>query len=71
MVKRVQAAVESTINDYSGKPLDEVRTALARRWAATNEGAQITEPDLTRVATLISEGKRVWVTDDGRIMADD
>lgn len=41
------------------------------RWAATDDGASITEPDLTATVTLISEGKRVWIEPDGTIMADD
>lgn len=71
MVKRIQIAVEEVADEYLGRPVDEVRPVLAARWAAANEGAQITEPDLTRVAALISDGKRVWVTDDGTIMAED
>lgn len=71
MVRRIQVTVEEIVEEYLGRPVDEVRPALAARWAATNDGAQITEPDLTRVATQISDGKRVWVTNDGTIMAED
>jgi len=71
MVANVVAAVDEISRDYAGKAVDEIRPALAARWAAANDGASITEPDLTNIATLISQGKRVWVEPDGRIMADD
>lgn len=71
MVANIATAVDEIVRDYAGKPVQEVRAALAARWAAANDGASITEPDLTNVATLISQGKRVWVEPDGKIMADD
>lgn len=71
MVSNVADAVDAISREYAGRPVDEIRPALAARWAAANEGASITEPDLTNVATFISQGKRVWVEPDGRIMADD
>ena len=71
MVANVTKAMDEISKDYSGRPVEEVRPALAARWAAANDGAKITEPDLTNVATLISQGKRVWVTPGGKIMADD
>jgi hypothetical protein len=71
MVTNVAAAMDEISRDYSGKPVDDVRHALAARWASANDGAAITDPDLTNVAELISRGKRVWIEFDGRIMADD
>lgn len=71
MVANSAAAIDEVCRDLSGRPVHEVRPALAARWAASNEGASITEPGLTSVATLISQGKRVWVELDGRIMAED
>lgn len=71
MMRRTKLALESVVNDFSGRPVEEVKIVLAERWAASNEGASITEPDLTNVATLISAGKRVWIEPDGRILADD
>jgi hypothetical protein len=71
MVQRTQRALAHVNEQYAGHPVDEVKVALASAWAASNDGAAITEPDLTEVASLISNGKRVWIEDDGRIMADD
>lgn len=71
MVANTAEAIDEICRDFAGRPIDEVRPALAARWAASNEGASITEPELTNVATLISQGRRVWVEADGRIMADD
>lgn len=71
MVANTAAAVEEISRDYSGRPVDEVRPALAARWAESNAGAAITDPELTNIATLISQRKRVWVEPDGKVMADD
>lgn len=71
MVARTATALDEICRDFSRRPVDEVRPALAARWAASNEGASITEPDLTKIAKLISEGRRVWVEPNGKIMADD
>ena len=71
MVANTAAAVDEICRDFSGRPVEEIRPALAARWAASNDGASITEPDLTSIATIISEGRRVWVEADGKIMADD
>jgi hypothetical protein len=71
MVDNVATALDEVSREYAGRPIEEVRPALAARWAAANEGASIAEPDLTNVARLISQGKRVWIEPDGRIMADD
>lgn len=71
MVRRTQKAVTRISSEYSGRPLSEVREALASAWAESNDGASITEPDLTNVSRYISAGVRVWIEDDGRIMADD
>ena len=71
MVARSADALASVVRDYSGQSVDVVRTALLTRWRAANEGADITDPELSDVAKLISDGKRVWLEPDGRIIADD
>lgn len=71
MVARAQAVLVDISRDYSGKPIDEVKAALQERWASANEGASITDPELTVAAMAISNGKRVWMEDDGTIMAED
>ncbi|WP_442546150.1 hypothetical protein ACSBOX_21315 (plasmid) [Arthrobacter sp. KN11-1C] len=71
MVARVQAVLVDVSRDYSGKPVDEVKTVLQEQWASANEGASITDPELTGAATAISDGKRVWMEDNGTIMAED
>lgn len=57
--------------DYSGNPVDEIKTALKEQWASANEGASIRDPELTGAATAISNGKGVWMEDNGTIMAED
>ncbi|QHC71727.1 hypothetical protein [Rathayibacter sp. VKM Ac-2801] len=71
MVANIARAVDEVVHEYGGRPVEEIRPVLAARWAAANDGASITEPDLTKVAILISQGKRVWVEPNGKIMADD
>jgi len=71
MVARSQSALESVSNEFSGHPVEDVSRALKSRWEDANQGASITDPELTAAAQLISQGKRVWLESDGRIMADD
>lgn len=42
---------------YTGHPVEEIRPALQRLFAA--DGGNITEPDLTEWAQLISDGTRI------------
>ena len=72
MYGRLDAAFESVRVECQGKPVSEVKEVLKVRFAAANEGARITEPELTQCATLLAGGKRVWVDRaNGHIMADD
>jgi len=70
-VRKLKAALEriSTLN--SGQPVGSVKVALIAEWAGVGNGASISEPELSTVACLISAGKRVWLEDDGKIMAED
>ncbi|MCR2817086.1 hypothetical protein [Microbacterium jiangjiandongii] len=70
-VGKVKAALEDVWEAYAGRPLDEVKAALIAAWNGVGNGASITDPDLTTVASRISAGKRVWLEDHGRIMCDD
>lgn len=70
-VNKLKAALESVSKSHSGQPVDAVRVALAAAWNGVGNGASISEPDLTIVAGQISAGKRVWLEDNGKIMADD
>ena len=71
MFSRIQTVLVDVSRDYSGKPVQDVKTALQERWAAASDGASIRDPELTGAATAISNGKRVWMEDNGTIMADD
>lgn len=68
---KLQAALEGVSTARSGQPVDAVKTALLTAWTSVGNGASISEPDLTTIAGLISAGKRVWLEDNGKIMADD
>lgn len=63
---RFQPILDSVHTEYSGRPVDEIKPVLAQRWASGNDGAAITEPELTNVAQAISDGKRVVMVD-GRL----
>jgi hypothetical protein len=39
MVDNVSTALDGVSREYAGRPIEEVRSALAARWAAANEGA--------------------------------
>ncbi len=64
-------ALEMLRREFSGRPLHDVRVALASRWAAIDAGSRLAEPDLTRVAVLISGGKRFRLEPDGRLVIED
>lgn len=66
---RFQPILDGMHTEYAGQPVDTIKPVLARRWAAGNTGAGITDPDLTNVAQAISDGKRVVIVD-GRLTAD-
>lgn len=70
-VRNLKAALERVSTSNSGQPVDSVRVALLAAWTGVGNGASISEPELTTVAGLISAGKRVWLEDDGKIMAED
>jgi hypothetical protein len=69
--KQIRAALEHVSTSNSGQNIDSVRVALLEAWTGVGNGASISEPDLTTVASLISAGKRVWLEADGRIIAED
>jgi len=49
---------------HAGHPVDEVKPALQARWSAVNDGASITDPELTQYAQALSDGRRVVVQPD-------
>jgi hypothetical protein len=59
MGERFQPILDSVFDEYAGQPVDVIKPALSRRWAAGNDNASITDPELTDVARGISDGKRV------------
>lgn len=72
MYDRLDAAFESVRQDQQGKPIEDTKLVLAERFAAANDGAQITEPELTTCAEVLVAGRRVWVDrQSGKIMAED
>ena len=70
-VQNLKAALEGVSTAHSGQTVDAVKAALLTAWTDVGNGASISEPDLTTIATLISAGKRVWLEDNGKIMAED
>lgn len=70
-VRKLKAALESVSTLNSGQPVGSVKVALLAAWTGVGNGASISEPELTTVAGLISAGKRVWLEEGGKIMAED
>lgn len=61
--KALQPVLDGLLAEYTGQPVDTIKPVLAERWAAVNEGASISDPELTTVAQALSDGKRVIFTD--------
>ncbi|WP_217584205.1 hypothetical protein [Microbacterium sp. GbtcB4] len=70
-LNKLKAVLDEVSSEYAGQDLEVVKTALRSRWRAVGNGADVTDPDLTNVATRISLGKRVWMENNGKIMSDD
>jgi hypothetical protein len=71
LVENLRHTLDSFQAEYSGQDISVVRPALEAAWAATNEGAQIGEPQLTLCAQAISARRRVWIDDRGHVMVED
>ena len=52
-----QKALDSIARRYVGKPPSLIKPVLKREWAKL--GGQLSEPELTKYATHISEGTRI------------
>jgi hypothetical protein len=52
--ERIAAVLNEMVPDYSGKPVDEVKQAVVAR--LTDEGVQITDPELSQYAEEIAQG---------------
>ncbi|WP_292708589.1 hypothetical protein [Microbacterium sp. 67-17] len=70
-VNKLKAVLGGVSTEYAGQNVEVVRDALRTRWHAVGNGARVTDPELTNVATRISLGKRVWLEDDGKVMSED
>jgi hypothetical protein len=56
---KLQAALDRVYDECSGRPVDEVKPVLQREWTANTGGGTLSDPDLTKYASLISDGDRV------------
>jgi hypothetical protein len=61
VVPKVQVVLDEVYEAHTGKPVDEVKPALADAWASVGEGWTLTDPNLTAYAEAISEGRRIKV----------
>jgi hypothetical protein len=58
----VQRIFDSVYRTHNGKPVDQVKPVLKLAWERQGGGARISDPELTNLATAISEGTRIKVT---------
>jgi hypothetical protein len=59
VLRRIQPVLDEIHEQYAGCPVDEIKPVLAREWTACTRGGSIAEPDLTRYASVISQGRRI------------
>jgi hypothetical protein len=59
VLRRVQPVLDEIHEQYAGCPVDEIKPVLARQWPDCTGGGSITDPDLTRYASVISQGRRI------------
>jgi hypothetical protein len=61
LARGFQMAVDGLRPTYEGKPVEEIRPALQQAWASVNDGARITDPELTEYAEAIRIGRPVEI----------
>jgi hypothetical protein len=61
---KMQPVVDQVFEECSGRPVDEVKPVLTRRWTAGG-GNPIPEPQLTQWATVISQQQRIVLRNGG------
>ncbi|MHC1558190.1 hypothetical protein ACR9E3_04495 [Actinomycetospora sp. C-140] len=61
LAERFQAVLDEVLATHAGRPVDEVKPVLQARWRAVNDGADLTDPELTQYAQALSDGQRVVV----------
>lgn len=57
--KNLQPVLDGLLSECAGKPLDDVKRRVATEWAKANEGAEITDPELSQIAATLAGGERV------------
>jgi hypothetical protein len=63
--QRFQPILDGVHTEFADQPIDVIKPVLAARWAKGGEDASISDPELTNIATAISEGRRVILTNGG------
>ena len=59
-----QRILDGVFEEYSGQPVGMIKPVLVERWAAGNDDATISDPELTNIAQAISDGVRAVLTGD-------
>lgn len=52
-----QKMFDSLLRRYKGRPVSEIKQVLRREWSRV--GGSVSDPELTKYATHISEGTRI------------
>lgn len=63
--ERFQPILDSVFDEYAGQSVEVIKPVLSQRWAAGNDNARITDPELTNIAQAISDGRRVVMANGG------
>jgi len=57
---KLQGVYDRVLAASRGKPVDDVKVLLAQEWRSTFD-QEITDPQLSRVANVLAEGRRIEV----------
>jgi len=71
LANRVVQFLDTFQREYAGRDVSVVRPALEAGWAGINDGARITDPELSITAQAVSERRRVWLDERGHIMIEE
>jgi len=61
----LQKLVNRVASTHRGRPVSEIKSALRAGWRRVTRDGDLTDPELTRLATAIHDGTRVNIRYDG------
>jgi hypothetical protein len=62
VASRLEQSLDALRQAYEGRPIEHIKPAVASAWSRTNDGARITDPQLTEFAEAIRTGRGITIS---------